>query len=200
MPELDGLDTARQIRLRQENSKFPLIYAMTAGGDKGDQENCLAAGMNGYIAKPIQVEELRSILLSVAPITSSVSPHSSAHVDWAKLTKLFQKNTDGLNALLTSFQKQTEQALDKMERVIKQDDNKELMISAHRSKGACANFGFNSLVPLLDDLEVMAERNDLTKAEQKLDEVKACFAAVCSELQEKRPSSVNLSLNRSIES
>jgi CheY-like chemotaxis protein len=56
MPEIDGLEATRQIR--KMDLPQPRIVAMTANAMQGDREICLAAGMDGYIAKPIRVDEL----------------------------------------------------------------------------------------------------------------------------------------------
>ena len=61
MPEMDGLEAARQIREKWAE-KGPHIIAMTANAMQGDRELCLAAGMNDYVSKPIQVKELVSAL------------------------------------------------------------------------------------------------------------------------------------------
>jgi CheY-like chemotaxis protein len=60
MPEMDGLEATRIIR----NSKGsqPVIVAMTANAMVGDREECLAVGMNDYLSKPVNLEELISIL------------------------------------------------------------------------------------------------------------------------------------------
>jgi CheY-like chemotaxis protein len=50
------------------------IFALTAHAIKGFQEQCLAAGMNGCISKPLQVEELTSLLDSVAKISKQAKP------------------------------------------------------------------------------------------------------------------------------
>jgi CheY-like chemotaxis protein len=54
MPEMNGLDATRL--LREKGFKRVPIIAMTANAMKGDRENCLAAGMNDYISKPIKRE------------------------------------------------------------------------------------------------------------------------------------------------
>ncbi len=66
MPELDGYETTRIIR-RQENgsTKHLPIIAMTAYAVKGDREKCLAAGMDGYISKPIRTDKLRQEIEAV---------------------------------------------------------------------------------------------------------------------------------------
>jgi signal transduction histidine kinase/CheY-like chemotaxis protein len=62
MPEMDGLDSTRNIRKLAQVSQ-PYIIAMTANAMEGDREMCLAAGMNDYVSKPIRVNELVGALL-----------------------------------------------------------------------------------------------------------------------------------------
>ena len=61
MPEMDGLTAMREIRKRPDFKKLPII-ALTAKAMKDDQEKCLAAGANDYIAKPLDVEKLLSLI------------------------------------------------------------------------------------------------------------------------------------------
>jgi CheY-like chemotaxis protein len=61
MPEMDGFEAARAIRqqeaLRSMRARIPIL-AVTAHAMKGDRERCLAAGMDGFVSKPIQLGEL----------------------------------------------------------------------------------------------------------------------------------------------
>ncbi|AVO50959.1 histidine kinase [Melaminivora suipulveris] len=61
MPEMDGLTAMREIRKRPEWRRLPII-ALTAKAMKDDQEKCLAAGASDYIAKPLDVEKLLSLV------------------------------------------------------------------------------------------------------------------------------------------
>ncbi len=61
MPEMDGYTAMREIRMRPEWRRIPII-ALTAKAMKDDQEKCLAAGANDYIAKPLDVDKLMSLV------------------------------------------------------------------------------------------------------------------------------------------
>ena len=60
MPEMDGVQATRFIRQNLESQ--PIIIALTANTMQGDQEECLNAGMNDYISKPVKLEELTNKL------------------------------------------------------------------------------------------------------------------------------------------
>ena len=61
MPDMDGLEATKQIRALPQKRQ-PYIIAMTAHAMKGDREECLRAGMNDYVSKPVRIEELHDAL------------------------------------------------------------------------------------------------------------------------------------------
>jgi PAS domain S-box-containing protein len=67
MPEMDGLEAARTIRRSLSADEQPKIIAITAYALQGDREKCIEAGMDGYISKPIKMEDLISILSKCQP-------------------------------------------------------------------------------------------------------------------------------------
>jgi CheY-like chemotaxis protein len=65
MPEMDGLETTRQIHQKQFYRNCPSIVALTANALKEDRDRCLAVGMDEYLSKPIRLEALKQVLEQV---------------------------------------------------------------------------------------------------------------------------------------
>ena len=85
MPSMGGLEATQAIRAREQetgSSRVPII-AMTADAMKGDRERCLAAGMDGYVTKPINREHLRQAILDLE-IDKGPTP-SHGRFDWVRL-------------------------------------------------------------------------------------------------------------------
>jgi two-component system sensor histidine kinase/response regulator len=75
MPEMDGLETSAAIRDREKITGVHIpIIAMTALAMKGDREDCLAAGMDAYVSKPICASELFALIDAVKGGLASVCP------------------------------------------------------------------------------------------------------------------------------
>jgi len=65
MPEMDGFQATAALRAREEhNGTYVHVVALTAHAMKGDRERCLAAGMDGYLSKPIRPQELHELFAS----------------------------------------------------------------------------------------------------------------------------------------
>jgi signal transduction histidine kinase/DNA-binding response OmpR family regulator/putative methionine-R-sulfoxide reductase with GAF domain len=74
MPEMDGLEASRRITAKYPSGERPRIVAMTANAMQGDREECLAAGMDDYVTKPIRVDALVEALFKVTPRSAGIEP------------------------------------------------------------------------------------------------------------------------------
>ncbi len=82
MPEMDGLEATAAIRERERGTdRHVPIVALTAHAMKGDAEKCLAAGMDGYLAKPLQLRELTDAIARVVPGAGRPGTGPAASVD-----------------------------------------------------------------------------------------------------------------------
>ncbi len=61
MPEMDGFETMRQIRQMKQFESLPMI-ALTAKAMQGDREKCIEAGASDYVSKPVDTDQLVSLL------------------------------------------------------------------------------------------------------------------------------------------
>lgn len=68
MPEMDGLTATKEVCQRWSPEERPFIIAMTANAMQGDREICLDAGMDGYITKPVRMNELKDVLIRCQPV------------------------------------------------------------------------------------------------------------------------------------
>ena len=83
MPEMDGLEATAAMRQWEEQHalrRTPII-AMTAHAMKGDRERCLDAGMDGYVSKPLQLEELLTLLSKLTSTASSANVRDSSQTE-----------------------------------------------------------------------------------------------------------------------
>ena len=170
MPVMDGMTATRKIRDWEATSAHTPIIALTANAMTGDRELCEAAGMDGYLTKPIEVERLRNILAkfglekpeasaaaaaaAAEPSQSTQSSGSAAPVD----LHAFQNLTDGDQAfaqeLVAAFVSSGEQQLAEIAAALAQSQRAAAARAAHKLKGACANIHAHALKSLADRMEI----------------------------------------------
>jgi len=76
MPDMDGFEATRMIRARENGEHHTPIIALTANATEGDRDRCLEAGMDDYVAKPVKLENLASVLARWIPLTAAAESDS----------------------------------------------------------------------------------------------------------------------------
>jgi signal transduction histidine kinase/DNA-binding response OmpR family regulator len=181
MPVLGGFEATARIREAEAmGAPRSVIIAMTAHAMEGDREKCLAAGMDGYVSKPIQtpllVAALSELVASVA-VNDEPAPLDTLTVRSAvelvplptvSSTRQFNraamlKNLDGDQELMSQlseiFIADLPASIESLRAGLGSDNGDALFAAAHTLKGSAANFGAESLVKTLQSIEQDARRN-----------------------------------------
>jgi signal transduction histidine kinase/DNA-binding response OmpR family regulator/HPt (histidine-containing phosphotransfer) domain-containing protein len=195
MPEMDGLEATAIIRAHERETGGHLpILAMTAHAMKGDREECLAAGMDGYLSKPIQPAELRRAIESLTfnpnlpsadcqlRLHSAIaSPISNRHgprvqpkaiesetqltaVDRTVALATVGGDEDLLQGVIDSFLEECPTLLANLQAAVTAGDSQALVRAAHTVKGAVNLFGAQSAAHEAQRLETMGRENQFLPA------------------------------------
>ncbi len=180
MPEMDGLEATRQIRLRQMSGDPEhlqsriIIVAMTAHAMQGDREKCLAAGMDDYLSKPVRPKDIREKIEKWGgiPAPSPAAPPpapmdavaAEPPVDMTRMNDLTDGNQDSLRELVAMYFDQTQKQFVQMQEAISAGNADNVRRVAHSCAGASATLGMTHLVPHLRELEKLGASGSLTGA------------------------------------
>jgi signal transduction histidine kinase/response regulator of citrate/malate metabolism len=159
LPGISGVELCRQIRHSDGPNRHTRIFALTASVQPALVRGYLEAGMDGVLAKPLKLENLRQVLEGHAPVADSLP--SDEAMDWPLLqthrSLLGAQKVQGLLAVLRDSILQHRDALNE---AMAADDCTEVAQLAHRLAGSCDSLGFRALATTLRTLETLALAND----------------------------------------
>lgn len=191
MPEMDGLEATRLIVEEIPEAHRPTIIAMTANAMAEDRQACLEAGMDGYLSKPIRVEELVTSLTNCRKQANGtqirVGSAQEPVLDAAalkKLDRLVGDDGEFLTELIEIFLDDTPKLLSDLRRAIARNDADEVRLTAHTIKSNSASFGANSLYRSCKLMERMGQEGRLgRRARELLSQIESSYAQVESALK-----------------
>ena len=163
---------------------------MTANALQGDREKCIAAGMDDYISKPVNQDDLGSVLdrlLYADPIIEPAfqeSMEAPAPVDLQRLSQAMGDEPDELHEILDIYLAQMARNLKALDFAITTGDRRSIELIAHTSGGTSANCGMIAVVASLRELETMGRDNQLAGADALAATVGREFERIKSFLQE----------------
>ncbi|MFH2047735.1 MAG: response regulator [Pseudomonadota bacterium] len=176
MPEMDGYEAIRIIRKDKRFKDLPVI-SMTAYDRKGDKEKCLKAGMNEYLSKPIDHDQLLSTLgkwikpgkekaaVHIIPQTSEKRegeflPEKMQGIDLESGLKRVGGNKKLFKKILLQFASEFKNASERMRDIIRKGDIEDGECLAHNIKGVSSNISAYELQSAIIKLETAFKQSD----------------------------------------
>ncbi len=170
MPDMDGFELAAEVRKREAGSgrRLPVI-AMTAHAMKGDRERCLEAGMDGYVAKPMQDADLWAEIDRLTKPEEKSEPEPAPDVapgalDVSAVLARMGGDAEAVRQLVEVFHQDCPPLLADIESAVKTGDGKKLKLAAHTLKGMVAFFNADRATAAALALEKLGEAGDLSGA------------------------------------
>jgi HPt (histidine-containing phosphotransfer) domain-containing protein len=199
MPEMDGFEATRRIRHSEVPvlNPFVPIIAMTAHAMRGDREKCLAAGMDDYLSKPIEMESLAAMLkkwlidLGQTEVSDEIPTPAPPQAGATKRNPVFDpkaflacvaNDLPLAHSILESFCKDVDNRLQLALDCLKKQDQAGSQLQAHSIKGAAATVCANDLSQAASELEKTLKEGNLNAAPPLLEEVKKQFTRFLEEL------------------
>jgi two-component system sensor histidine kinase/response regulator len=186
MPEMDGREATIAIRARERvaGGHIPII-AVTASAMRGDRETCLAAGMDGYITKPIKYEQLIEEVEKVGHLPVVPSPGTEVLVPKRSrsLLELFLGDEEMLREVVEVYLAGDQALLRDLRKAVGRHATDEVARLCHRLKGSAGAFEAMEICDLAQKMERMAEQGDESGVAALVPDLEQAVSALRIELE-----------------
>lgn len=194
MPVMNGFEATTAIR-NNNDKKQPFIVAMTAHALEGDKEKCLAAGMNDYISKPVNIDTLKNIIIGYGQqqqhINGSTGYKDEELMDQNIVNRLIDMADDDpefLRKLTELFIKQSDETIDDIIHLASQGDFTTIYQAAHKLKGSSLNLGARMLTEVCKNIEEACNAKDQLKLTESLKDIREVYNATVAIYRKKTAS------------
>jgi len=172
MPEMDGFEATAVIRKEEESTGKRLpILALTAHAMGGDRERCLAAGMDGYIAKPLHAEDLIDAVENlgqspaIAEVATMAKHRGQEPIDTASALARVGGDVEVLKEVAAVFLEELPESLRSLREAVTAGDARAIERAAHKLKGSVGNFAAHPAFEAALKLEILGRNGSLSEAE-----------------------------------
>lgn len=190
MPEMDGFEATKVIRLREkESGQYTPIVALTANAIKGDKERCLEAGMDGYVSKPFQKQELLETIQKLNTKATFLEREALTHtpqkvlisanvgdvddiLDLERIHDKFGDDTIILGKLMGLLLSKCPDQFATIQESIDKQDPETLRQTAHSIKGAIGNFTDKAAFQAALQLETLGREGNLEQGMEVFNHLK----------------------------
>ncbi|GAB3477694.1 hypothetical protein GCM10027398_33180 [Azotobacter salinestris] len=175
MPGIDGREATRRIREDDRFKTLPIL-AMTANVSGADQDACLAAGMNGHVGKPINLEKLVEAVLTLTghgAVTPLWHPEPGGTTEIESVDSFlgrFGDDIDLFRSVLSIFRPQMSKTLNMLETCIQERDVEGTAAILHTIKGSAGTLGASMLSARAGELEAQLKEADAQAAADLLEQ------------------------------
>lgn len=164
MPEMDGFELTKEIRsLGTHKQRIPIV-ALTANALKGEREHCLNAGMDDYLSKPVQLEDLRLVLekylLTPKPAAVPEVAPTAVPVNVHVLEELVGDDPAMIKEMLLDFRASAEKIAAELHTAYQTDQFATAGSLAHKLKSSARSVGALALGELCAEMEQAGKKND----------------------------------------
>ena len=157
MPVLDGISALNQIReYEKENNlnKTPIV-ALTANAIKGDKEKFLSLGMDDYLSKPINKNELNDLFKKF--LNNSEEKSKTTVIDYEAIKKKLGISEEIVKLIVNKFKKDIKNDLDDLEDYVLEGNIHEIKQKSHYIKNSCLNMCMDEAADILQSMETKTE-------------------------------------------
>ncbi|MGH9328767.1 MAG: response regulator [Terriglobia bacterium] len=189
MPQMGGLEATAAIREKEKmtGGHIPIV-AMTARAMTGDREECIAAGMDGYLSKPVQMNELWDAIDGAmasgksAKAVNPASPVSFKMMDREKALARVDGDVELLGELASLFLMHVPSQIHEIHAAVERRDLETLKQLAHSMKGCVGNFSAEAVLDAARRLETAAREGDLASIQEASEELEREIGCLRPEL------------------